>query len=246
MSILYVCMGYDEDSYMDAVMGNCSFDSEEFKKILEFASHFPENPQENGESYSTAELLANSRLLLSQAYVKDISEIKKYYADFNGDLTFIGFPGWEGQGKSAFSGGISSQSENKEGAWRFIQSLFTKEIQTNRYAWGIPVLQSVYDEKMEAATSAYYELDENGNEIEVANSPYAVFFDGTYAVTEAEAEQFEELMRNTHEVAISSTGSQVYKIIEEESAPYFAGQKSLEEVTGIIQNRVQLYISENL
>jgi len=33
-------------------------------------------------------------------------------------------------------------------------------------------------------------------------------------------------------------------IIEEEAAYYFAGQKSIEEVAEIVQNRVSLYLAE--
>ena len=35
------------------------------------------------------------------------------------------------------------------------------------------------------------------------------------------------------------------KIITEEAAAYFAGQKSLDETADIIQNRASIYISEN-
>lgn len=34
-------------------------------------------------------------------------------------------------------------------------------------------------------------------------------------------------------------------IITEEAAPYFAGQKNVNEVADIIQNRVQIYVNEN-
>ena len=39
--------------------------------------------------------------------------------------------------------------------------------------------------------------------------------------------------------------TQIMKIIKEESAAYFAGQKSAEEVSDIIQSRVQVYLKEN-
>ena len=38
----------------------------------------------------------------------------------------------------------------------------------------------------------------------------------------------------------------VVSIVLEESEPYYTGDKSLEEVTGIIQNRVQLLLKENM
>jgi glutamyl-tRNA reductase len=39
--------------------------------------------------------------------------------------------------------------------------------------------------------------------------------------------------------------TQIMKIIKEEAAAYFAGQKSAEEVSDIIQSRVQVYLKEN-
>ena len=39
--------------------------------------------------------------------------------------------------------------------------------------------------------------------------------------------------------------TEVLKIIKEEAAAYFAGQKSAEEVSDIIQSRVQVYLKEN-
>jgi hypothetical protein len=34
-------------------------------------------------------------------------------------------------------------------------------------------------------------------------------------------------------------------IITEETESYFAGQKSVDDVAGVIQSRIQLYINEN-
>ena len=38
--------------------------------------------------------------------------------------------------------------------------------------------------------------------------------------------------------------TEIQNIIDEEAQPYFAGQKELEEVTKLIQNRVALYLQE--
>ena len=39
--------------------------------------------------------------------------------------------------------------------------------------------------------------------------------------------------------------SAIVDIILEEAAPYFANQKSAEQVADIIQSRVQIYVNEN-
>lgn len=43
----------------------------------------------------------------------------------------------------------------------------------------------------------------------------------------------------------SAAGNAVSRIIEEEAGAYFAGQKSVDDVTALIQNRVQLFVDEN-
>ena len=43
----------------------------------------------------------------------------------------------------------------------------------------------------------------------------------------------------------SSSDSQIMQIITEEVEPYFAGQKTVDDVANVIQSRVQIYISEN-
>ena len=43
----------------------------------------------------------------------------------------------------------------------------------------------------------------------------------------------------------SAEEDQVIRIISEEAAAYYSGQKGAEDVAGIIQNRVRLYVNES-
>lgn len=52
-----------------------------------------------------------------------------------------------------------------------------------------------------------------------------------------------ELVSSARRIAESNT--QVMAIIQEEMGAYYTGQKSTEEVVGIIQGRVQNYVSES-
>ena len=56
-----------------------------------------------------------------------------------------------------------------------------------------------------------------------------------------------EGIRQLIEIArpLSRESEEIYSIIGEEAAPYFAGQKSAAEVAKIIQSRIQIYVSEN-
>lgn len=41
--MLYTLLAYDLDSYIDWETGKCSFDSEDFQKVLEFVNTFPKS-----------------------------------------------------------------------------------------------------------------------------------------------------------------------------------------------------------
>lgn len=59
-------------------------------------------------------------------------------------------------------------------------------------------------------------------------------------------EEVEEVLGFMQSVDQLYTNNQaLIDIISEEAAPYFAGQKNVKEVVDIIQNRVQIYVSEN-
>ena len=57
-------------------------------------------------------------------------------------------------------------------------------------------------------------------------------------------EEVEELRRLIGLARPAWQDEEVMNIIQEETAAYFHGQKSLETVTGLIDNRVGLYMNE--
>lgn len=126
------------NNLVDYKNASCSFDSPEFKAMLEAAKEYPaeidydalynENPNywEDQES-----AVAENRALLYNAYFYDFdsyNRIKEGY--FKGeDITFVNFPGAADEGAGAgiltpgVSFAISSKSTFKEGAWAFLKEL---------------------------------------------------------------------------------------------------------------------------
>lgn len=90
------------------------------------------------------------------------------------------------------------------------------------------------------------QLDENGEPM-VANAGGGIGWgDWEYRYhvpTEEEVDVLEHLIA----IATPATDMdvQIINFITEEAQAYFAGQKSAQDVTGVIQNRVQLYLNEN-
>lgn len=237
-SILQMLVMLGADAYVDWGAGTCSFNSDDFIQLLEFANTFPSMESfNNEESEGTYTKLSQGKLLLDSLYMSQVADYLSSAAMFGEPVTCIGYPTSNGSGsiiRSSMAIGISEKSSDKDGAWEFVRSLLGSQYQDN-LQWNFPIretsLQKVFDEAME--------------EKEVGSSVFS--FDGfTYEVKAATQEQIDairQLIDNAEPLA--SYNTQILSFINEEAAAYFSGQKSAKDVADVIQNRVSIYLSEN-
>lgn len=254
--VLKSCMRFDMSGYVDWTSGKCYFNSEEFKAVLEFANRFPKGYERN---QSPRELIAEGKLLLMPVGLEQFNDMQYYSALYQDEIAYIGYPTADGSNGSSFIGynmfGISAQSAHKEAAWEFLES-FLLSTENLKFSSGFPTLNREYDKKLEEKMEKQYQknsdgslaLDEEGNPIEISigSSGMGDFQVDYYALTQEEADRWEKLIAETDKVNNSVEYSEIYVIIEEEAAAYFEGQKSVEEVMDLIQNRAQIYVSENM
>lgn len=243
--ILRVLLEYNMKYFVDWTGGTCSFDSEEFRELLEFANSFPL------EQLPDEELtLENGGILLylpwTITHVGSYTSIRK---SFGGEeLTCIGFPGECGSGTmidiTEYTFGISALSEHKEGAWKLIEFMMTDDAM---YSLGFPVNKDLLEKNFLEALGLDYVydaegnimLDENGNPL--TRELYTMRL-GTVPIQE-DVDAVRQLLEIA-EPANLSWGN-IYNIISEEASPYFYGQKTLDEVVDIIQRRARLCVSES-
>lgn len=255
---LSTCLAFDFDSYVNWETGECYFDTPEFKLVLEFAARFPSQSELNYDGPSEPVKLINHTALLSEVSFSDPQQWQVSERMFNEPVTAVGYPSSHSNGVLATGQDavcISAYSANKEAAWAFIASLLVEESQSNgMFMWGYPVNKAVYDREMKEAMEPDYMLDENGEPmldengepIEVSHSSYGWGNDfeiEIYSVKQREADATLELINSVS--GIYYYDSNLMNIITEETAPYFAGQKSVDEVADIIQSRVRIYINES-
>ena len=62
-SIMYYCMMYNEDTFIDWASGKCNFNSPEFISLLEFVNRFPDEVDYDDE-VSTPTKIQNGEVLL--------------------------------------------------------------------------------------------------------------------------------------------------------------------------------------
>lgn len=255
--IMYYLLAYNEDIFIDWSKGKCNFDSDEFKSLLAFVNRFPSEVSSEDYQVSTPTKIQRGEVLLDTADLYNFEEIQVYYEIFGGNITCKGLPAEDGSTGTALAAdglyGITTKATRKEGAWEFLESYLQQD--NDRYSFGFPSRKSKLDEMAKEAVTIEYLtdengdpiLDENGDPIELGTGGGFSYQDGwsyTYRKsTQAEVDLVLQLIDQAKPVSLGIT--QILEMINEDAAGYFEGQKSVDEVVKIIQNRVQLYVDVN-
>lgn len=248
---LSMMMQYCGSEFVDASTGKCNFDSQNFRDILAFAKELPEELGQDyyGDDYwmTYESQYRENRTILMDCYISAIRYLNQTInGSFGEPVSFIGFPTENGNGSIISVGqgyAISAKSKNAEGAWEFARQSLTLEAQ-KKLDWGMPIVKSVFTEKAQEALNKPYFLDENGNKVEYDD--YYYINGESFELPPMSQEQIDEIVSFIQSVnAREYRNENISKILEEETAAYFAGQKTVDEVVQIIQSRAQIYISEN-
>lgn len=247
--MLWSLMGIGTTDFVDWQTGECSFDSQDFKDILEICNTGKNEETEYDEDApSYPSLIKEGKVLFCEGYIS-LEEIQVYKKMFDGDITFIGYPNKDKEG-SYFNFdtpiGISSKSDVKDGAWEFIRTFMTKEYQgKNGNIWSTPTRQDCYDMMIKAKMTTKTYTDELGQEISPVSSTYG-YDDLEVEIkpsSQEEVDMYTDLINNTKKTR--GYNNEMMEIIQEEAKAYFAGEKSLDDTADIIQNRIKTYVNEN-
>ena len=148
---------------------------------------------------------------------------------------------------------MSSKSACKDACWQFLRGFLTKDYQVNN-VYSLPSRLDVFDERAEEASTVQYQkneegqylLDDNGEKIPIVRSTMwnkdTQQTEEIYALTEDQVQQIRELILTTTKVA--DYDQAILDIVTEQAAPYFAGQKTAEEVAKLVQSKANIYVNE--
>lgn len=243
---------FDMDSFIDWTTGKCSFDSEDFIKLLEFANTFPsEYNWETAENIPDYQLARDGLLIAQQVHLSGFDNgLSQYKTIFGGEITFKGFPCSDANGHVMMLSdgiGISTSCKDKDAAWQFIRRILSEEY-TAQYGWTFPINKAAMDNAIEKALTVETYIDpETGEERPVSYG--SMMYEDGFEVemlppTQEEIDQIMELINSIDKVINYDT--ELVQMIAEEATPFFEGQKSSKEVADIIQSKMFLYISEQM
>ena len=255
-TVFQYCIYNNIDEFINWETGECKFNGEEFINTLEFANGFPEEwDYNNQDEEGTHAKIQNDKILLLQTSISSVQEYQMMNGMFDNDVAFVGYPNSARKGNmiqpANGSVAISSKSKNKDGAWEFIQKLISEEYQSGLVSgrgtgWGFPVKKSALEKQFEKDMTPEYYENENGEKVEQTKTSwgYDDFNIDIYAAKQEEVDAVKEIISSA-EKTYSMTNEELTKIVNEETAAFFKGQKSAKETADIIQNRVQIYVNEN-
>ncbi len=241
--------------YMDACagglidydLGGCHFDSPEFKAALEFAATIPETAEAYGDGEYTIDPtghMYDSRYIEDKVLLQPVSitRVRDLCPMINGALgedgVYVGFPSDSREGGVLRIFGtsfvLSSQSSRLDGAWSFARYLLTEDYQGGLLdrGGGLPTRKDVFEDNVQDA----------------AGFEGFCFINDEYtklpALTPEQLDRAVEFIEGVHHFTFDDVT--VMNIIYEEAEGYFHGQKDVESVVDVIQNRVGMYLQEQM
>lgn len=241
------CSDYYLDRFIDWEKGTCSFDSPEFSRLLLWVGeHGTESPDRSGTAtrFYEERLIPEEALLLEASVGTDFRYIGRWEVLLGEEIRLMGYPTADGRGSVRCSVssplGIVSSSEEKEGAWEFMEYYLSR--QHDRYAEGLPArksqLRKIADRACKREISDGREPGPLGHMVLGEESiPY-------YAPSEEQVDRLLCLIEEADFTPVSDAEKSIISIVTEEAENYYGGVRNLEDTAEIIQNRVGLLLQE--
>lgn len=239
--------------FIDVSTGKCAFDSDEFIAYAEYAKSLPAEYAKNDYDDNWYKLYQSqyreNRTLLMNCYMNSLSDmVSTINGSFGEDVSYVGFPGGDGQGSVIYTGttyALSAKSAHLDAAWDFVRYYLTDEYQsTLNGKWSLPVSRKYMEEAAEATTrkpvyDTYDGKQEEGNYTFWINNEEIILD----PLTTEQKDRLLDFVSSVSKRAYSN--DEVFNIISEEMGAFYQGQKSAKECASVIQSRVQIYVNEN-
>jgi ABC-type glycerol-3-phosphate transport system substrate-binding protein len=233
--MLQLAASSSKSLFFDLQSGQCNFDSQEFIEFLNFVKTLPTEADYSSYEQEISEGLQKNIM----TPVSGLSQIIHSQVLFGDEISFIGLPTLAGETALIvpyYNIAITASSQCKEGAWSFLK-------------------QFLEDEYLEPYVGALFSLKLSSLAIEEESvRTYLAQHDGkfSFAIAGEEKEMsidadrcvslLNELLSSVNGVFIHN--SAIYDIITADSAAFFAGDKTAQDVAKITQNRVSVYLAE--
>ena len=267
----FLLCDYILEEFINWDTGICSFDGEEFSSLVRWIQEHTKNIYLSyDESVDYAGGVVPADMLLIRENILNPRDYALQTYKWDEPVTFIGYPTKDGHPcyrmNTSDALGIVSGSRHQELAWQFLEFFLSGEKENFFY---FSSRRDILEQDVKEEMEPLYERDENGEiviyeqfwtkengqMVEHRNEPWVkarqfLNINGEevayYNMEQEQGDILMELLGNIDFTPRPQLHNDIISIIMEESAPFLTGDKSLEEVTDVIQNRVSALVQENL
>lgn len=250
----------DSESFVDWKNFEAHFDSEKFVRLLSYASEYRVDDGYSAETFEKlAAAFADGENIIYDRVISCMAAYQTIGTILGDDAVFKGYPSegaepvYKAQLYDSFA--INSMSDNKEGAWKFMEFLLTEGYFSGSAYVGepgsdtsFPIVKSKLYEVFDVAKEIKSVYDESGEPLLDAQGNPKQQKKGTmngvdyYAAADEDVEAVSFMIERIGSVY---TSNQIIEdIIYEEISALFAGQSTPQATAELIQDRVQLYLDE--
>lgn len=252
---------YSLDKYIDRDTGICSFDSQDFRKLVAFLECFPDEtgfakPQEEAEEIMERVRTRRQMLEVTQiCWPEDLILRDGFWQERS---AFPGYPTADGSSGNSFypMGDIlamSSTCRDKDAAWEYIRDLIKpRRSQREPIVAYVSTPVNLHDYEIFLDGNLGYLMDqcrrimpENPVMFVVPWRPFGAYgpeIRPMELLTEEDIERFKTLVSSTTQLYWPE--DELANTVWETLGPYFAGDRTLDDTIGLLQNRVGLYLNE--
>ena len=242
ISYFDTCMSVMSETYRKN--GGVDFDNKEFRELAEYIKDNAGDVVHSDDNlYSPVE--KNSRGCVFDVGIT-LPHMLRFYGDSLKDIRVMGLPSGDGRGPAiqvSISIGVSAQTKNKKACVDFVKTLFSEEIQEQfgEFDSATPVNVKAY-KKAGLKAVEKYNANYNKNKTMYSRQDLMSFGFAWCEVDKSAVDDYEKVIRSCS--CVISEDPSLSIIVKEEMPAYLTGQKSLDDVIKIINDRAKTVVSE--
>ena len=249
-------MSHMLDQYVDWEAGECHFDNDDFRGMVEFLKLFPAECDTGLKGQEIKKRIVWDRLdgqqMLETVTFGELSDVQFDNYCFNGGADYIGYPTADGSPGRSFVPfgsklGMSSVCQNKEAAWEFMRKLILP-----RYGRNTGLLRAIDMEQIRIRVNrreyedAIYMALKRAKMYKIDYHPVPPYSGGPewrfYYPVQEDADLYERVIATT--TGFYWPNEALSDVVWDAIAPCLAGDRSVEDTIDMVQNRVGLYVNE--
>lgn len=232
------------NQFVDMENKKANFDSQDFVNLLNMCKQFTDKNLSNPQVYDIAsypDASDRGQIVFVPQNIYNYMHYSYVKTMFNGKSQILSLPSQSKSGgtfvpKLLIS--INSNSKHVNEAWEFLKFLLSDEVQSQRelgntgFAINKEALKKRFEEDLKESEDI---ISQNGGSVVINDRK-------TDPLAKEDVSAIEKLINDAQNC--NNSEQQISSIINRELTPFFTGQKSAEEVSRIIQSKVETYLNE--